>query len=83
MPTLWEPSKQMALLPAKVYVQIEGRDVAVQAWLYIVKSLTGGSIPVFSLILILQRTLRMTGRLPPTSTEATMYTGSNRKSSSA
>ncbi|MDO8747151.1 MAG: alpha-glucan family phosphorylase [Thermodesulfovibrionales bacterium] len=48
-PTLWEPSKQMALLPAKVYVQIEGRGVAVQAWLYIVKSLTGGSIPVFFL----------------------------------
>ena len=49
MPTIWEPSKQMTLLPAKVYVQIEGRDVAVQAWLYIVKSLTGGSIPVFFL----------------------------------
>ena len=49
MPTLWEPSKHMTLLPAKVYVQIEERDVAVQAWLYIVKSLTGGSIPVFFL----------------------------------
>jgi len=48
-PTLWDPSKYMTLLPSKVYVQIEGREVAVQAWLYVVKSLTGGSIPVFFL----------------------------------
>lgn len=49
MSALWEPSKYMTLLPLRVYVQIEGRDVAIQAWLYIVKSLTGGSIPVFFL----------------------------------
>lgn len=49
LPTVWEPSKYMKLLPAKVYVQIEGREVAVQAWLHIVKSLTSGSIPVLFL----------------------------------
>lgn len=49
LPTIWEPSQYMALLPSKVYVQIEGRDVAIQAWLYVVKSLTGGNIPVFFL----------------------------------
>ncbi len=49
LPTIWEPSKYMTLLPSKVYVQIEGRDVAIQAWLYVVKSLTGGNIPVFFL----------------------------------
>ena len=49
LPTIWEPSNYMALLPSKVYVQIEGRDVAIQAWVYVVKSLTGGNIPVFFL----------------------------------
>ncbi len=48
-PVSWEPSKFMALLPTKVNVQIEGRDVAVQSWLYNVKSLTSGSIPVLFL----------------------------------
>lgn len=48
-PVSWEPSKFMALLPTKVNVQIEGRDVAVQSWLYNVKSQTGGSIPVLFL----------------------------------
>jgi starch phosphorylase len=49
LPAIWEPSKYMTLLPQKAYMQIEGRDVAVQAWLYIVKSLTSGSIPVLFL----------------------------------
>jgi starch phosphorylase len=49
MPALWEPAKYMTLLPQKAYVQIEGRDVAIQAWLYIEKSLVGGKIPIFFL----------------------------------
>lgn len=48
-PEEWEPSKSMVLLPQKVTVEIERRDVYVQAWLYEVKSLTGGNIPVFFL----------------------------------
>jgi len=49
LPFLWEPSRYMELLPQKVTVQIEEREVSVQAWLYNVKSLTGGNIPVFFL----------------------------------
>jgi starch phosphorylase len=49
MPENWDPSRFMELLPSKVTVEIEGRDVFVQAWIYEVKSLTGGNIPVFFL----------------------------------
>ncbi|MEW6002690.1 MAG: alpha-glucan family phosphorylase [Nitrospirota bacterium] len=49
LPVLWDPSKYMKLLPAKISVQIEGRDVPVQAWQYNVTSLTGGVVPVFFL----------------------------------
>jgi glycogen phosphorylase len=48
-PSVWDPQKYMQLLPYKISVHIEKRDVAVQAWLYNVKSLTGGGIPVFFL----------------------------------
>ncbi|MBI5075113.1 MAG: alpha-glucan family phosphorylase [Nitrospirae bacterium] len=48
-PAVWDPADHMKLLPYRVTVQIEGKDVQVQAWLYTVKSLTGGSIPVFFL----------------------------------
>ncbi len=45
----WDPAKYMTLLPEKVKVQIENRDVYVQAWLYIVISPTGGKVPIFFL----------------------------------
>lgn len=45
----WEPSALMSLLPGKVSVEIEGRVVYIQAWIYEVKSLTGGKVPVFFL----------------------------------
>ena len=48
-PVFWDPSMYMALLPTKVTVQIEGRDISVQAWQYNVKSLTSGSVPIFFL----------------------------------
>lgn len=48
-PNLWDPSRYMKLLPIKVTVQIEGKDVIVQAWRYDVKSLTGGAVPIFFL----------------------------------
>jgi len=47
--SVWNPAAYMQVLPYQVTVQIEGRDVIVQAWLYTVQSLTGGSIPVFFL----------------------------------
>lgn len=45
----WEPLRFMIPLPERVNVEIEGRTVFVQAWLYVVKSLTGGTVPVFFL----------------------------------
>lgn len=48
-PVLWDPAKFMTLLPTKISVQIEGRDVLVQAWQYNEKSLTGGFVPIFFL----------------------------------
>jgi len=48
-PVSWDPYKYMTLLPAKITVQIEGRDVLVQAWQYNVESVTRGCIPIFFL----------------------------------
>ncbi len=48
-PVEWKPEARMELLPAKTLVTIEGRDVKVQAWLYRVKSPTGGEVPVLFL----------------------------------
>ncbi len=45
----WEPARFMTLLPPKVWVTIEGRRVGVQSWLYVVKSFTGGRVPVLFL----------------------------------
>ena len=39
---VWDPAKYMTLLTETVKVQIEGRDVHIQAWLYQVISPTGG-----------------------------------------
>jgi len=49
LPDEWDPSRYMRLLPAKVTVQIEGRDVLIQAWWYDAKSPIGGIVPVFFL----------------------------------
>ena len=45
----WRPEDLLELLPAKTLVTIENRDVKVQAWLYRVKSPTGGELPVLFL----------------------------------
>lgn len=49
LPFSWDPSEYMTLLPVKITVQIEGRNVLVQVWQYNVKSLTRGNVPVFFL----------------------------------
>lgn len=49
LPFSWDPSEYMTLLPAKITVQIEGRNVLVQVWQYNVESLTRGNVPVFFL----------------------------------
>ncbi len=48
-PVLWKTEDFMELLPTKTLVTIEGRDVKIQAWLYRVKSPTGGEVPVLFL----------------------------------
>ncbi|HKK01966.1 MAG TPA: alpha-glucan family phosphorylase [Desulfuromonadales bacterium] len=48
-PVEWQPETFMELLPGKTLVTVEGRDVKVQAWLYRVKSPTGGELPVLFL----------------------------------
>ncbi|SHI45155.1 starch phosphorylase [Malonomonas rubra DSM 5091] len=45
----WLPEKHMQLLPTKSLVTIENRDVKIQAWLYNVKSPTGGEVPILFL----------------------------------
>ena len=48
-PVIWEPAEHMELLPEKVPVTIEGREVFVQSWLYQVISPTGGKVPILFL----------------------------------
>jgi starch phosphorylase len=45
----WSPEKYMQLLPSKALVTIEKRDVKVQAWLFDLKSPTGGRVPILFL----------------------------------
>ncbi len=48
-PQEWSPSDFMELLPVKVTVQIQNRDVKIRAWSYEHKSLTGETVPVIFL----------------------------------
>ena len=48
-PVEWKPESMMELLPTKILVTIENRDVKVQSWLYRVKSPSGGEVPVLFL----------------------------------
>jgi starch phosphorylase len=48
-PAIWDPSKIMELAPDKVSVKIEGKEVYIQAWIYLVESPRGGSVPVIYL----------------------------------
>lgn len=48
-PVEWHPESMMELLPTKILVTIENRDVKVQSWLYRVKSPSGGEVPVLFL----------------------------------
>lgn len=48
-PEVWVPSMFMELLPEKVSVEIEGRDVYLQAWIYEIRSVRGGIVPIFYL----------------------------------
>jgi starch phosphorylase len=49
LPEEWDPSKTLTLMPNNVTVNIEGRPVKVQAWLYEYQSITGGMVPILFL----------------------------------
>ncbi len=49
LPMSWEVSKFMHDAQVKVSVTIKGRQVYIQAWIYFVESLRGGSVPVIFL----------------------------------
>ena len=48
-PDEWDPSKNLTHMPNIVTVNIEGRPVKVQAWLYEHQSMTGGMVPILFL----------------------------------
>ncbi len=48
-PADWNPSKYMKLMSEKAHVEVEGRRVAVQAWLFVQTSVTGGKVPILFL----------------------------------
>ena len=45
----WEPSQYAGPLPATVAVPIEGRDIWIRAWLYVIRGHMGGAQPVILL----------------------------------
>lgn len=48
-PQIWNPDDMMTLLPEKISVKIEGRDVKVQAWEYYAEGIKGFFVPVLFL----------------------------------
>jgi starch phosphorylase len=49
LPDEWDPAAFMTRLQERITVGIEGRDVSVAPWLYVVESATGGLLPVIFL----------------------------------
>lgn len=48
-PAAWDPARFMSRLPHRVHVELGGRPVAVQSWVFVQESITGGKVPVFFL----------------------------------
>ncbi len=48
-PAGWPKEKFLTLLPAQASVNIEGREVKIQAWEYSIKGVTGATVPVYFL----------------------------------
>ncbi len=49
LPEKWDPREVLALLPARIEVEIEGRKVIVQPWMYMVQGVEGDKVPVYFL----------------------------------
>jgi starch phosphorylase len=48
-PVLWSVDDFLEPLPARVTVKVEGREVAIQAWRYVTRGVTGFQVPVLFL----------------------------------
>lgn len=48
-PITWDPSRQLELLPQRTTILIEGRDVQIQAWRYVITGHASAEVPVFLL----------------------------------
>ncbi len=48
-PAVWDPSKLMTPAPGAVTIRIEGREVNIRAWIYLVESPRNESVPVIYL----------------------------------
>ncbi len=48
-PVEWDPFRFMTRQTKRVVVKIEGRNVSIQAWCYVIKSVTGGEVAVLYL----------------------------------
>ncbi|HDK82221.1 MAG TPA: alpha-glucan family phosphorylase [Nitrospirae bacterium] len=49
LPAIWDPSALMVAAPEKLTIEIEGRPVVLQAWIYFVESLRDWNVPVIFL----------------------------------
>ena len=45
----WKPEDQLVKMEAKVVLNLEGRDVVVQAWEYKIKGIKGFEVPIYFL----------------------------------
>jgi starch phosphorylase len=48
-PAVWAPEEVLEPVPARVAVAIEGRQVQVRAWRYVVRGVSGHTVPVYFL----------------------------------
>jgi starch phosphorylase len=48
-PQEWDPENQLAAVPPKVTVEVEGRLVAIRAWKYTITGVSGETVPVYLL----------------------------------
>ena len=48
-PVEWDPASSMELLPYRAHVSICGRRVAIQAWRYVIRGISGAAVPVYFL----------------------------------
>lgn len=48
-PAVWSPEEFLEPMPHKVSVTIEGREVRIRAWRYIIRGITGREVPVYFL----------------------------------